>query len=466
MIEIPFNGTHNGACIYGFLNTKENKWYIGQTIDFCGRKRNHLRANDTPFHQLLQLSRDIFKIYIIEKPDEQTLSNITNLSIWLDEREQYHISKYNSFENGYNLTKGGKCSKIDIQNFKKIKSALETFEIHKIAVKWFCERETSLSRCPRDFIITGSNDDKIENIKLGQIIHKWRQNRNSYILLKPENLEFLNSYGFDNSNKGRNCRQPKQWLKWKCCMLWVYERYGHINMIQTYIMPNESPYPDEKFGVFITSMRTKSDFTHFHKSIQKTFTLCGFKQSQELFITFQLQQAMKYYLKEFCKFKKVPQSFKFPQSHHVLYLQNYAFGHNFRNMMKRKNDENTVEARRYEILRRDIIRFLILTYVKSENKSYDRGNDIVAKSNTSATLRSMFESKALQQANEIIEWSRQHDSQVPRNFQKKRNKTEEEILEATYSRFVSNVKKSTQTQGVCFSSVVSKFDQMWGENWK
>ena len=122
--------------IYKITNTKEQKFYIGQTrthrknknkyrlFGYIGRFKDHISEaiNNTKKKQCTYLNNSIRidKEYFIVELLETCKINI------LDEREIYYIEKYNSiYPNGYNLTSGGKTTKyIKIENneeFKNIK---------------------------------------------------------------------------------------------------------------------------------------------------------------------------------------------------------------------------------------------------------------------------------------------------------------------------------------------------------
>lgn len=75
------------------------KSYIGQTIDFERRKQEHLTAKDDyVFHKALRkYGSNNFSWAILEECEDT----------FLNERERYWISYYNTFKEGYNLTEGG-----------------------------------------------------------------------------------------------------------------------------------------------------------------------------------------------------------------------------------------------------------------------------------------------------------------------------------------------------------------------
>lgn len=85
--------------IYKVTNKINGKVYIGQSVDIGRRWRQHMTAeDDIYFHKAIQkYGVDNFIWEVIEKCKKSEL----------DERESYWIEYYDSFNNGYNCTKGG-----------------------------------------------------------------------------------------------------------------------------------------------------------------------------------------------------------------------------------------------------------------------------------------------------------------------------------------------------------------------
>lgn len=88
--------------IYRIENTLNNKSYIGQSICIENRLCQHLKSfekkQDALNREDEELSPTALRITVLEICNKEDL----------DAREQYWIEYYNSFENGYNRTTGGR----------------------------------------------------------------------------------------------------------------------------------------------------------------------------------------------------------------------------------------------------------------------------------------------------------------------------------------------------------------------
>ena len=105
--------------IYKITNKVNGKSYIGQTrntVEF--RWRQHYKAKDNKyFHRAIQkYGKENFEVTTLEKCDVEKLND----------REIYYINKYNTFGDGYNLTKGGQNS-----NYFNLHKLEDTVDIKK-----------------------------------------------------------------------------------------------------------------------------------------------------------------------------------------------------------------------------------------------------------------------------------------------------------------------------------------------
>jgi len=93
------------AIIYKITNHLNNKCYIGQTVQEPNiRWKQHIKPKKYKcaiYSAILKYGLENFTFEIVEKTKPELL----------DEKEIYYIRKYNSYRNGYNLTKGGEGCK-------------------------------------------------------------------------------------------------------------------------------------------------------------------------------------------------------------------------------------------------------------------------------------------------------------------------------------------------------------------
>lgn len=93
--------------IYKYTNTVNNKIYIGQTIYEDKRINQHKQCyGKCIFHNAIKkYGWDSFKYEVIYRTNEIEDSKL--LENTLNEKEIYYINYYDSYNNGYNMTKGG-----------------------------------------------------------------------------------------------------------------------------------------------------------------------------------------------------------------------------------------------------------------------------------------------------------------------------------------------------------------------
>lgn len=100
--------------IYKITNKLNGKSYIGQSIDIKRRWAQH-KANIGSFKNPLYLD---FEKYGLENFDFEVIENCEKDE--LDSKEIFYISKFDSFNNGYNLTTGGQFYKTNDFHSEKI----------------------------------------------------------------------------------------------------------------------------------------------------------------------------------------------------------------------------------------------------------------------------------------------------------------------------------------------------------
>lgn len=117
------------ACIYMYTNKLNGMKYIGQTWNFKGRTATHPSGDLYIDKALRKYGKANFELTILEDGIfDQTM---------LDKKEQYYIALYDTFNNGYNLTKGGKGGiKFDEKDGQQIIDMLKSgIKMQDIAAK-------------------------------------------------------------------------------------------------------------------------------------------------------------------------------------------------------------------------------------------------------------------------------------------------------------------------------------------
>lgn len=89
--------------IYGFYDTINKKWYIGQSLNVESRIKCHYKNESLDdvksFDYFLhQIGPENFEVKILTECSADELN----------EKEQYYVKLYDSYNNGYNRTKGGR----------------------------------------------------------------------------------------------------------------------------------------------------------------------------------------------------------------------------------------------------------------------------------------------------------------------------------------------------------------------
>lgn len=129
------------AIIYKALNTINNKAYIGSTRYTLEQRLykkpyGHIYLIDNPrldgkmsimaLHVALrEFGKDAFTWEILEEKDNETFATTEDMISWLDEREKFYITKYDSMNTGYNETSGGR-SGYKRSESNKLKTSITT----------------------------------------------------------------------------------------------------------------------------------------------------------------------------------------------------------------------------------------------------------------------------------------------------------------------------------------------------
>lgn len=174
--------------IYKITNTINGKSYIGQTIQnvkerfyqHCATKCSKAVSNMAIHRAIKKYGKSNFTVEVIEEIDS------TNLN----DRERYWIKYYNSYNNGYNSTKGGQdgCKPfkdLDVETIikeyntgKSLRTLGTIFKVDKQTIKDLLIRHNIELRTTRTYKLSQKDRDKVlEDFASGlsrkEIIIKW-----------------------------------------------------------------------------------------------------------------------------------------------------------------------------------------------------------------------------------------------------------------------------------------------------
>ena len=127
--------------IYKIENQINHKVYIGQTIKSLNKRFSQHKNNYTkPYFSQIHLYR-AFKKYGIENLSSEKIEQVNDED--LDEREKYWIAYYNSYENGYNSTLGGRDTELYKWDYEQIKKLYDEYRsARKVAKIIGCDHST------------------------------------------------------------------------------------------------------------------------------------------------------------------------------------------------------------------------------------------------------------------------------------------------------------------------------------
>ena len=174
--------------IYKITNTINGKSYIGQTIQnvkerfyqHCATKCSKAVSNMAIHRAIKKYSKSSFTVEVIEEIDSANLND----------RERYWIKYYNSYNNGYNSTKGGQdgCKPfkdLDVESIikeyntgKSLRTLGTIFKVDKQTIKDLLIRHNVELRTTRTYKLSQKDRDKVlEDFASGlsrkEIMIKW-----------------------------------------------------------------------------------------------------------------------------------------------------------------------------------------------------------------------------------------------------------------------------------------------------
>ena len=174
--------------IYKITNTINGKSYIGQTIQnvkerfyqHCATKCSKAVSNMAIHIAIKKYGKSNFTVEVIEEIDSANLND----------RERYWIKYYNSYNNGYNSTKGGQdgCKPfkdLDVESIikeyntgKSLRTLGTIFKVDKQTIKDLLIRHNVELRTTRTYKLSQKDRDKVlEDFASGlsrkEIMIKW-----------------------------------------------------------------------------------------------------------------------------------------------------------------------------------------------------------------------------------------------------------------------------------------------------
>lgn len=174
--------------IYKITNTINSKSYIGQTIQnvkerfyqHCATKCSKAVSNMAIHRAIKKYGKSNFTVEVIEEIDSANLND----------RERYWIKYYNSYNNGYNSTKGGQdgCKPfkdLDVESIikeyntgKSLRTLGTIFKVDKQTIKDLLIRHNVELRTTRTYKLSQKDRDKVlEDFASGlsrkEIMIKW-----------------------------------------------------------------------------------------------------------------------------------------------------------------------------------------------------------------------------------------------------------------------------------------------------
>ena len=174
--------------IYKITNTINSKSYIGQTIQnvkerfyqHCAIKCSKAVSNMAIHRAIKKYGKSNFTVEVIEEIDSANLND----------RERYWIKYYNSYNNGYNSTKGGQdgCKPfkdLDVESIikeyntgKSLRTLGTIFKVDKQTIKDLLIRHNVELRTTRTYKLSQKDRDKVlEDFASGlsrkEIMIKW-----------------------------------------------------------------------------------------------------------------------------------------------------------------------------------------------------------------------------------------------------------------------------------------------------
>lgn len=236
--------------IYKVTNKVNGKSYIGQTrytLEFRWRQHLHKKDN-TYFHNALRkYGADNFSLEVLEECDVDKLNS----------REIYYIAKYNTFEEGYNLTLGGDGNRrltLD-DKYEEIKALyLAGFSTNKIATLYSVDKATITKILRQLGVKIKSNKIDINNQEFLELVQDYKSGYSLKELAKR----------YDCSDNGLKDYLKSKGVNLKEKYSILTDQQAQLNLIKEYTDPYSTKKLSELLNEYHCSHNTFNKILSLH----------------------------------------------------------------------------------------------------------------------------------------------------------------------------------------------------------
>lgn len=240
--------------IYKITNKVNGKSYIGQTrytLEFRWRQHLHKKDNVYFHNAIKKYGAENFSLEVLEECDLDKLNS----------REIFYIAKYNTFENGYNLTIGGDGNRRLIldDKYEEIKAMyLAGFSSNKIATLYSVDKATIVKILRQLGVKIKSRKIDINNQEFLELVQDYKS---GYSLKELAKRYDCSDTGLKEylKNKGVNLKEKYSILE---------DNQAQINLIREYTDPYSTKKLSELLNEYHCSFNTFNKILSLH-SISK-----------------------------------------------------------------------------------------------------------------------------------------------------------------------------------------------------
>lgn len=236
--------------IYKITNKVNGKSYIGQTrytLEFRWRQHLHKKDNVYFHNAIKKYGAENFSLEVLEECDLDKLNS----------REIFYIAKYNTFENGYNLTIGGDGNRRLIldDKYEEIKAMyLAGFSSNKIATLYSVDKATIVKILRQLGVKIKSRKIDINNQEFLELVQDYKS---GYSLKELAKRYDCSDTGLKEylKNKGVNLKEKYSILE---------DNQAQINLIREYTDPYSTKKLSELLNNYHCSLNTFNKILSLH----------------------------------------------------------------------------------------------------------------------------------------------------------------------------------------------------------